>query len=61
MSRLGKPSPPTSEPPNHKQLRDILYAIAHGREPSGLSLERLTNRVPVRWEEQRVRLELVGR
>ena len=32
---------------------DIIEAIVDGREPSGLSLERLVKRMPVVWEEQR--------
>lgn len=32
---------------------DIVEAIAQAREPSGLSLERLTKGVAVSWEEQR--------
>ena len=35
---------------------DIVDAIAHGREPTGLSLERLTKGVPVSWEGQREEL-----
>ena len=34
---------------------DIVEAIVRGEEPSGLSLERLTKRLPVVWEEQRRR------
>ena len=33
----------------------IVEAIAEGREPSGLSLERLVKRMPMLWEEQRRR------
>ncbi len=32
---------------------DIVEAIVEGREPSGLSLERLVKGVPVVWAEQR--------
>ena len=32
---------------------DIVEAIVDGREPSGLSLERLVKGLPVVWEEQR--------
>ena len=32
---------------------DIVEVIVHGDEPNGLSLERLTTRVPVLWAEQR--------
>ena len=32
---------------------DIVDMIVSGREPSGLSLGRLTKRVPVDWHEQR--------
>ncbi len=32
---------------------DIVAAIVDGREPSGLSLERLVKGMPVIWEEQR--------
>ena len=32
---------------------DIVEAIVAGREPSGLSLERLVKGMPVVWEEQR--------
>ncbi len=35
---------------------DIVEAIVDGREPSGLSLERLVKRRPVVWEEQREKL-----
>jgi hypothetical protein len=35
---------------------DIVEAIVAGREPSGLSLERLTKRLPAAWGEQRERL-----
>jgi hypothetical protein len=37
---------------------DIVEAIVQGREPSGLSLERLAKGVPVGWEEQREKLGL---
>ena len=32
---------------------DIVEAIVDGREPSGLSLERLAKGIPVVWAEQR--------
>ncbi|MBI4606728.1 MAG: hypothetical protein HY721_32595 [Planctomycetes bacterium] len=32
---------------------DVVEAILAGREPSGLSLERLTKGMPMEWEEQR--------
>ena len=32
---------------------DIITAIVEGRERNGLSLQELTQRVPVRWDEQR--------
>jgi hypothetical protein len=32
---------------------DIIQAIMEGREPSGLSLEKLTKHVPLEWGEQR--------
>ncbi len=32
---------------------DIVEAIVAGREPSGLSLERLVKKMPMVWEEQR--------
>ena len=35
------------------QAPDIAEAIADGREPSGLSIEKLTKRLPMLWEEQR--------
>jgi hypothetical protein len=35
--------------------------VAKGEEPSGLSLERMTKRVPMMWEEQRERLGLPNR
>ncbi len=34
---------------------DIVEAIVDGREPSGLSLERLVKTMPVVWTEQRER------
>ena len=34
---------------------DIVEAIVEGREPNGLSLERLVKGMPVVWEEQRER------
>ena len=36
---------------------DIIEAILAGREPSGLSLTRLTQTLPMLWDEQR---ELFG-
>ena len=36
---------------------DIVEAIVQGREPSGLSLERLVKGMPMAWEKQRVGLE----
>ena len=39
---------------------DIVEAIVDGREPSGLSLERLVKGTPVLWGEQRERLNLRG-
>ncbi len=32
---------------------DIVEAIVEGREPSGLSLERLVTAMPMLWAEQR--------
>jgi hypothetical protein len=32
---------------------DIIQAIREGREPSGLSLEKLTKTLPLDWSEQR--------
>ena len=32
---------------------DIVDAVVEGREPSGMSLERLTKGMPVEWTEQR--------
>ena len=40
---------------------DIVEAIVHGQEPSGLSLEALTKKLPGRWDEQRERLGLAAR
>ena len=40
---------------------DIVEGILAGREPSGLSLERLTKDLPVSWEEQRARLGFPAR
>ncbi|NLF32877.1 MAG: hypothetical protein GX591_18570 [Planctomycetes bacterium] len=34
---------------------DIIEAILRGREPEGMSLEKLRKDLPVRWEEQRRR------
>jgi hypothetical protein len=39
---------------------DIAQAILDGREPSGLSLERLTKALPDEWEEQRRALGFAG-
>lgn len=39
---------------------DIVASIVRGDEPSGLSLERLTKRMPVLWEEQRRELRVGG-
>ena len=36
---------------------DIVDAILSGKEPSGLSLERLTKEMPTAWDEQRKNLE----
>jgi hypothetical protein len=35
---------------------DVVEAILRGVEPSGLSLERLTKRLPMLWSEQREKL-----
>jgi len=35
---------------------DIVDSISQGREPSGLSLERLVKGMPVGWAEQRERV-----
>lgn len=40
---------------------DIVEAIVQGREPSGLSLKRLTRRLPVAWAEQRRWFGFAGR
>ena len=40
---------------------DIVDAIAGGKEPSGLSLEKLTKGVAMQWKEQRKRLGFAGR
>ena len=34
---------------------DIVEAIVRGKEPSGLSLERLVKAMPMEWGEQRAR------
>ena len=34
---------------------DIVEAIVDGREPSGMSLEQLVTKLPLRWDEQRER------
>ena len=34
---------------------DIVEAIVRGEEPSGLSLEKLTKKLPMLWDEQRQR------
>jgi len=34
---------------------DLIEAILRGREPEGMSLEKLRKDLPVRWEEQRKR------
>ena len=39
---------------------DIVEAVVRGEEPSGLSLERLTKRLPLLWEIQRVQLRVVN-
>ena len=39
---------------------DIVEAIVRGEEPSGLSLERLTKRLPLLWDIQRVQLPVVN-
>ncbi len=39
---------------------DIVEAIVDGREPSGLSLKRLTKGMPILWEEQRDRFGFPG-
>ena len=40
---------------------DVVEAIALGREPSGLSLERLVKGMPMGWEAQRERLGFADR
>ena len=40
---------------------DIIELIVAGREPSGLSLERLVKAMPVEWEEQRRGLRVASR
>ena len=35
---------------------DIVQAILDGREPSGLSLAKLTQSLPIEWDEQRAQL-----
>ena len=39
---------------------DIVEAIVDGREPSGVSLERLVKAMPVMWAEQRGRFGFAG-
>ena len=34
---------------------DIIEAILRGREPEGMSLEKLRRDLPVRWDDQRKR------
>ena len=34
---------------------DIIEAILRGKEPEGMSLEKLRKELPVRWDEQRRR------
>ena len=36
---------------------DIVEAIVDGREPSGLSLERLVKGIPIHWPEQWQKLD----
>ncbi len=40
---------------------EVVEAIVDGREPSGLSLERLVKGLPMVWEEQRERFGFAGR
>ena len=40
---------------------DMVEAIVEGREPSGLSLEKLVKGVSVGWEEQREKFGFSGR
>ncbi len=40
---------------------DVVEAISLGREPSGLSLERLVKGMPMGWEAQRERLGFADR
>jgi len=40
---------------------DIVEAILNGREPSGLSLRKLTGNLPLLWEEQRTLFGFVGK
>ncbi len=40
---------------------DIVEAIVDGREPSGMSLERLVKGIPAVWGEQRERFVFPGR
>jgi len=39
---------------------DIVEAILAGREPSGLSLAKLTQTIPVLWHEQREMFEFTS-
>jgi hypothetical protein len=39
---------------------DIVDAIVRGREPGGLSLERMSKGMPRMWEEQRAELGFPG-
>ena len=39
---------------------DIVEAIVQGKEPSGLSLEKLTKEMPEGWEAQRTEFGLVS-
>jgi hypothetical protein len=40
---------------------DIVEAILDGREPSGLSLRKLTGNLPLLWDEQRKRFGFEGK
>ncbi len=40
---------------------DIVQTIVEGREPSGLSLEKLVKRLPLEWEAQRQALGVSAR
>ena len=39
---------------------DIVQAILDGREPSGLSLAKLAQPLPIDWDEQRAQLGFTG-